>query len=50
MTDPTHKLHYLLPDKRSNSLRNNDNFTYIWSFTNRVKNSYIPSAVVSFNT
>ncbi len=50
MTDPTHKLHYLLPDKRSNSLRNNDNFTYIWSYTNRFKNSYIPSSVVSFNT
>ena len=50
MTDQTHKFHYLLPDKRSNSLRNNDNFTYIWSYTNRFKNSYIPSSVVSFNT
>ncbi len=50
MTDSTHKLHYLLPDKRSNSLRNNDNFTYIWSYTNCFKNSYIPSSVVSFNT
>ena len=50
MTDSTHKLHYLLPDKRSNSLKNNDNFTYIRSYTNRFKNSYIPSSVVSFNT
>ena len=47
MTDPTHKLHYLLPDKRSNSLRNNENFTYIRSYTNRFKNSYIPSSVLS---
>ncbi len=49
MTDPTHKLHYLPPDKRS-SHRNNGNFTYIWSYTNRFKNSYIQSSVVSFNT
>ena len=50
ITKPSHKLYDLLPDKRTNNLRNNDNFTHIWSCTNRFKNSYIPSSVVSFNT
>ena len=37
MTKPSDKLYYLLPDKRINNLRNNDNFTHIWSCTNRFK-------------
>ena len=39
---PSHKLNYLLPEKRSNNLRNNENLTHIWSCTNRFKNSFLP--------
>jgi hypothetical protein len=46
ITKPSHKLHYLLPDKCINNPRNNDNFTHIWSCTNRFKNSYIGYQVV----
>ena len=49
ITKPSHKLNYLLPEKRSNNLRNNENFTHIWSCTNRFKNSFLPCSIVSFN-
>ena len=32
MTNPSHKLHFLLPEKRNNNLRNNANFTQFHSF------------------
>ena len=35
--NPSHKLHYLLPEKRN--LRNNANFTQFRCFSNRFKNS-----------
>lgn len=50
ITDPNHKLHHLLPDKRTNNLRNNDNFTQIWSLNDRFKNSFIPSGIALFNS
>ena len=50
MTNPIHKLHYLLPEKRNNNLRNNANFTQIQCFSNRFKNSFIPSSVQTFDS
>ena len=50
MTNPSHKLHYLLPEKRNNNLRNNANFTQFQCFSNRFKNSFIPSSVQTFNS
>ena len=50
MTNPNHKLHYLLPEKHNNSLRNTANFTQFQFFSNRFKNSFIPSSVQTFNS
>ena len=50
MTNPSHKLHYLLPVKRNNNLRNNANFTQFQYFSNPFKNSFIPSSVQTFNS
>ena len=50
MTNSNHKLNYLLPEKRNNNLRNNANFTEFQCFTNRFKNSLIPSIVQTFNS
>ena len=50
MTNPSHKLHFLLPEKRNNNLRNNANFTQFQCFSNRFKNSFIPSSVQTFNS
>ena len=50
MTNPSHKLYYLLPEKRNNSLRNNANFTQFQYFSNHFKNSFIPSSVQTLNS